>query len=330
MFTLYKRDDSPNIYVTIGSGKNRIQKSTETTSKKLAEKRAQLWEEEYLLNQHRNLPKRAKLGQIYLRYAATIERMKKPAHVKRIQVTFKPFLNQYADHYLHSIDIDMIDDYTNGRLDSGLSNKTVYDDITTIKAFFEYAKLRKYVAENPCDHAFRPDKKEKKYPRKPIPWDVVQILLQDASLNGYESDFRFWSVLAYTGLRVSDAGNLSPDDIRGDVITLFPIKTKHHETAVAQIPLHPKLEGIDIFKIYPEFYKRNQSRERMQRRLKWLNYPHRADLHCLRHSLATELANRQVNPDTIRLILGHTNKQQTRDYIHPSIELAREIFNKID
>jgi len=326
MYSFYTRKDSPSIYVSIGSGENRIRKSCETTSKKLAEKRAILWEEEFYLNKHKNVLKRAKLGQIYLRYAATIERMKKPSYVIRLKTVFKPFILKYGHLFFDDFETEMMDDYTNERLDRGVANKTAYDDIVCVKAFFDYAIARKYLNDNPCEGAFRPDKSIKKWERSPIPWDVVKILLKDCKLNGHPLDYIYWSVIAYTGLRAGDAGNLTGDDLIGDVITLYPQKTK---TSICQIPLHPKLKKMDIFKLCPELKMRNRSRERLQRRLKWLNYETHADLHCLRHSLATELANRQVNPDTIQLILGHTNKQMTKNYIHPGIELARKIINKM-
>ena len=326
MYSFYTREDSPNIYVSIGSGKNRVQKSCETTSKKLAEKRAILWEEELYLSQHKNVLKRAKLGEIYLRYASTVERMKKPSYNVRLKTVFKPFILKYGHLFFDDFETDFMDDYTNERLDKGVANKTAHDDIVYIKAFFNYAIARKYLNENPCDGAFRPDKSIKKWERIPIPWDVVKALLMDCKLNGHESDYRYWSLIAFTGLRAGDAGNLSENDIIEDVITLYPQKT---ESSICQIPLHPNLIGMDIFNLRPELKQRNRSRERLQRRLKWMNYDPHADLHSLRHSLATELANRQVNPDTIQLILGHTNKEMTKNYIHPGIELAREIINKL-
>ena len=63
---------------------------------------------------------------------------------------------------------------------------------------------------------------------------------------------------------------------------------------------------------------------RIRRRLKIKNFfPHR-----LRHSLCTELYHNGANIVLISTILGHSNVNTTKRYIHPDLKQNLKMFDK--
>lgn len=320
MSSLYRRKDSLYWYYSFGAGRNRIYRSTGTTSKRIAKLLQDKWDEMYILQKHGI--RKATLSHLIREYLKIINTRKNYSWARRIRQHLTNFREFTPDKPVEEFQTADIDQFVSHRLSNDIANKTIRDEVRSISACFDYAITHGYAGTNPCKAAILPDNRAKS-PRIDIPIDIIEKALENAPR---ADDKIFWTVIAYTGLRSGDAGTLKPDNFSNGLITVRPEKTSRWQT-IAQIPIHPKLTAIGIdnlINVMPTRGRRNAFLQRFKEVVKQAGYTSRADLHSLRHSFSTRLANAGLSPDMIRLVTGHTTTNQTLKYIHPSMEMIRK------
>jgi len=308
----------------MGAGKDRVYKSTKTPHRHVAKLIQAKWDEKYILRKFgiQNII----VSKLINEYINIIYQRKNHAWAKRIEQHLNNWSKHIRDKQVDEVTTGDIDSFVNHRLSKNIAPKTIRDEVGSLSACFDYAIVHGYCYKNPCAAVILPENR-KKSPRSDIPINIIEKALENAPR---PDDKIFWTIIAYTGLRTGDAGTLAAGNFDSGLITIRPEKTSRWKT-IAQIPIHPALEEIGIKKLYnvmPTRGRRNSSLRRFKQVVKQLGYPNNVDLHSLRHSFSTRLANAGLSPDMIRLVTGHTNTNQTLNYIHPSMEMISQVMAK--
>jgi len=323
MSRIYKRTGSPHWQYTDGGGPHRIQKSTGTPNKRIAQLIQAKWDEERILQRHGIATKSMTCEALYQEYIELIQTVKSESWSKRISAGLKQFIYVYSNHLIGRVTVKDINNYISKRLKDDKANKTVRDEVSIVKAMFEYAIQNKYIHSNPCKNVILPAKKTKR-PRQAIPHDIVKKTID---LAWREDDRIFWSLLYYTGLRVGDAGTLKPENLKGDCIELAQTKTAEP----VMIPLHNELLPYKdkLVDLMPTVHRRDESRKRFQKILRE-NFGMKADLHSLRHSFNTHLRDLGLAYEDRKALLGHISTSKvTADYTHPNTDFLRYYINQL-
>lgn len=150
--------------------------------------------------------------------------------------------------------------------------------------------------------------------------------------------YSFFLLLAYTGLRASEAINLKWTDInlRKKELTLT-VDTKTYRSKT--IPLSPKV--LLVLKKLPKsdnlvfsdngkpYYHYHTWKNLLSRVLDDLGIEP-AGLHAFRHAFGTALAKTTKNPKTIQELLGHSSIEMSMHYIHVSSKERKEAIDSLD
>jgi len=330
MSRLYRRGDSPNWWYTEGTPPNRIMRSTGTASLKLAKILKKKWDEDLFFKKN-NIPQNQRMT-----VHDVCEKYKQNMISKKTKGKGMDYLNQkckYIDNFnefmkvpknrkmFSQVDSSDIDRYVVYRIhEGGVSAKTVGDEVRNIKLMFEFATKYKYFEnENPALHPDIPKHNPKK--RIPIPAQYVLEVLRSDNIS--KKDKTFWSICYYTGLRASDAGNLTENQVQKDRILI-------HDTNKAdvpiEIPLHPKLKAMNIVNVYTKKDDRDDSRKRFQEKLKEIGYTVKADIHCLRHTFnMMMLTEGGLSSKDRKKMLAHSSEATTADiYTHQDFDFIDE------
>ena len=333
MSRLYRRGDSPNWWYTEGTPPNRIMRSTGTASLKLAKILKKKWDEELFFKKN-NIPQnqRMTIHDVCEKYKINmLSKSKNTAYTKQKL----GYINRFNDYMrleknrklfieINAADIDRYIVYRMAK--SKVSSKTVEDEIRVLGKMFEYAtKYQYYENTNPTENADIPIHKGKK--RIPIPPQYVLQAIKDKKTS--ERDKAYWSICFYTGLRASDAGALTKNQVLKDRIVIHD--TEKTDIPV-EIPLHPKLQAMNIVNVYTKKDDRDSSRERFQKTLRELGYTVKADIHCLRHTFnMMMLTEGGLSSKDRKAMLAHSNEETTADiYTHQDFDFIAKKITSLD
>jgi|TARA_Y100000296_G_scaffold86113_1_gene124684 integrase/recombinase XerD len=315
MGTLYTRKDSPNWWWQHGDAR----KSTGIphNNRTLAEEVADEFERERLANKFGIPVRKSTIRPLAVQYLATMEVTKSEAWAYRMKTGLMHFVRMYGECQLTEIGFDEMEVYIYKRVKLGRAPKTIHTEIQMVSRFFKYAAAKKYNCDDPTRHLndiLPPNRVRNE--RQAIPEELLRQAVNEAWL---DVDRAFWTTLYYTGLRISDAGTLTADEVRPDRIDLTQTKTKKPVV----IPLHRDLVGQDIVGLRTTHDERVESRRRIQKILGGY------DLHSIRHSFASHLVAKGASEIEVQVLLGHSKRSVTAQYVHSNFDRLQTLVNRL-
>ena len=137
--------------------------------------------------------------------------------------------------------------------------------------------------------------------------------------------------LCDTGLRLSEALNLAPKNVKGQMIQLFPADTK--SKAVRSVPLTDKAKEILENRESHPFSKVDKFQA--NRAFNWAKEQIGIDesefcLHACRHSFASRLLESGASLYDVKELLGHSNFSTTQRYSHLAIGHLQNAMNRLN
>ncbi len=226
-----------------------------------------------------------------------------------------------------------------------LTTANIY--LRTLKAIFNFAIKFNYIDSNPCKSVKQFITPKKNF----IAFTEYEknLILKNISDSVYKDIILF---AFHTGCRLNEILNIQIKDIdfKNNTINIcnkdnFRIKTNENRI----IPVSDTL--IEVIKNRIYFYNNifdidfkdkylfsNKAGNRFDKSkiskmfkniLRKLNFDERYHFHCIRHTFASELANKNVPINQISLILGHKNIETTKIYLHSDINSLRNAVNSI-
>ncbi len=234
---------------------------------------------------------------------------------------------------LNSVRSDDLTEYLMAQRKAGLSASSLSQHLAAIKVFFRYLSQEKYLSANVADNIDSP-KLWKLLPRTLSGAEVDTLL---AAPNARKPlglrDKAVLELLYATGLRVSEAASIRPEDIHFEMGFLRCTGKGNKERVV---PVgKPALEAIQCYlnQVRPLFVKtkptqtlfvsqrgqplgRKRIWELIRRYVRTTGIGKNVTPHTLRHSFATHLLDHGADLRVIQQLLGHADISTTQIYTH--------------
>ena len=227
------------------------------------------------------------------------------------------FNQQFKSRSVLSITTKDLNSYI-GELKDEFAPNTVLNHLKPIRQMFNFAVSNSYIERNPLDNALLPPPKIINK-REPLPSDVILKILKEAT----GKDKVFWSLCYYTGMDAGDAGVLTERDVMDGVIYTVREKTQ----VKVPIPLHPRLNKLEIFEVYKTKSERDNSTKRFKKVCKDLGYD--GTMKHLRHSFVSHLIDEGYSLEDIKILTGHTKAKMTGHYAKAKIETLKKVINSL-
>ena len=240
------------------------------------------------------------------------------------------------DKIVSRVDSEEIDAFINTADAGSAANRS--NRLAAIRSFFSYASAKSYIAGDPSKIVqinYRILSHEQKEPQVRVPFTHAEYKHTVANLKGF---YRWSTALSYwCGLRLSDCANLEWASLRGNEVIVW---TRKRNARVA-LPIADPLCGggelalilLEIMDAIPRTGKtakfifpeeRTQSNDPglksklstyYKRHLERIGIETKT-FHCLRHAFATRLAKAGKTEEEIGRLIGHSDKETTKGYIH--------------
>ncbi|MCR8852863.1 tyrosine-type recombinase/integrase [Lysinibacillus fusiformis] len=227
------------------------------------------------------------------------------------------------------IDSTIIDNYFLLLTNKGYS--VLKDNYKALMSFFRFLE-NNYQFENPMSKLKFQIKDyipEKKFTKVLTRGNILKLLNSIIThSDDLTTDILLFTILISTGCRISEILNLKCKDIdiKNDTFLLKETKNKHQR----MVFLRPNM-GLEIQKYIKRcnrkdsdylFMKNNRQYTRKEVSILLKKYLHLANLptinvHGLRHTFATLMADQETPLDIIRQLLGHESLASTKGYINP-------------
>lgn len=228
---------------------------------------------------------------------------------------------------------------------NGLQSSTISRKISSLRSFFNYLAKQNKVTRNPLN-AIRNPAKQKKLPDFLL-FEELNMLLESFDLNDpYECRNRAMFELIYaSGLRVSEAANLTLQDVNLDQRTLRFVGKGSKERMV---PFYS--DAADLLRHYIEDVRPGLMKDKHHNRVfvnqkgegftsRGIEYlldacSRKAGInrtvhpHMLRHSFATHLLDNGADLRLVQELLGHENISTTQIYTHVTLDRLKETYLK--
>lgn len=193
------------------------------------------------------------------------------------------------------------------------SNGTVNRHLSALSAAMKWAKKRPEATGVTSVPEF-PWLREKAPERVTISREDQDRLLEWLKRhNEYECAVTL-QVLLSAGMRVSELLRLTPEDMEGNIAILKDTKTGD----TRRVPIAPQSLRDDLWELLTERrlpYYRKLSKA-LQRAVKTLGLDQRLTIHCMRHTMATRVANSGHSDVTGMRLLGHKQHSTYAKYVH--------------
>lgn len=214
-----------------------------------------------------------------------------------------------------------------------LSNKSKVYVHATFRKTLNYAIKRRYISQNPYNQFDMPQIEEYNY--KTLNETEIKRMLE--CVKGTEVEIPVTLALCY-GLRRGECLGIQPKEDLDDINnvlhiqrtrsvenqkeTVTPCKTKKSNRYILLNPKHTKLltetKGSYACALTPAMLDK-----KFQELVKRNNFP-KIRFHDLRHSYATLMMAKGINPKIVSTILGHSRIDTTLDiYSHPDINMQK-------
>lgn len=283
----------------------------------------------------------------------------KPATLKRYQPVFDGFLahlgSERVQARLGSVTSQEIESFRAAEVASGKTPATANFALKVLSGAFEKARRDAVILHNPVQR-IKPLPNSLAEERQPFTTDQVSRLLAAA-----DTEWQGMILFAFhTGIRLSDAANLTRKNIDGKVLRFREQKTSHRkrrpserETRVvmardlldyiqalpapeaADAPLFPSLHGKKpgsaggLSNAFARLMERAGIQQELGQEKKGKGRQFRSlSFHSLRHTMISRLANSDAPEAVTKAIAGHSTEEAHRRYIHLDEQAQEKVIQQ--
>lgn len=259
---------------------------------------------------------------------------------------FARFINdEYSDISLTAISPQHINHYLVYRVKDGITQTTNARIQSSLKRFFKYLVLEKYIEDNPTTQIKRP-KSGRKIPKSLSEKDVEALLNAPdiSSIIGLR-DKTMLEILYATGLRVSEliSIRLFDFDLNAGVLKVMGKGSKERLLPLGEVAHDWLLKYLSQRELLlqrspSDFLFLSKRGTGMTRQTFWHAIKRHADIaeipreelspHTLRHAFATHLINHGADLRIVQTLLGHSNVSTTQIYTHVANARLHEVYKK--
>lgn len=226
-------------------------------------------------------------------------------------------------------------------VEKGDTNRTVNRKLSSLRAFFKWARSMGMVESNPMLKVKGP-KQEKRLPEFVKQEEIAVEKLNEVFPTTFSGlrDRLLIEVLYQSGIRLSELINLKPSSIQSQSIKVLGKGNKERiipltDTLSEQLrsyldsPTYKELNPEFLFvldngkKMYPNFVYR-----KVKFYLSLLTSLKKKSPHILRHTFATHMLNNGAGLEVLKDILGHASLSATQIYTHNSFDQIAKIYEK--
>jgi len=261
--------------------------------------------------------------------------------------SYKTDLEKFKEHFkdksLKNIDNNDLKKYIQN-LNKCMTAKSVSRNISTLKSFYKFLLLEKYINKSPLTNIVMP-KIKKDLPKVLTEEEVIKLL--DFKLNDHY-DYRNKAMIELmysSGLRVSELINLkiSDIDLELETIRIFGKGSKERIIPLGDYAITALKEYIIYYRpallkeknndyLFPSSRGEAMTRQAFFKNLKKIakeqNIKTNFSPHTLRHSFATHLLKHGADLRSIQELLGHSDISSTQIYTHITNEKLKENYKE--
>lgn len=254
------------------------------------------------------------------------------------------FKNLNTELEWESVDADVIRDWMESMMDSGLTAATVNGRLSAVRSFYRFA-LKKGLVENDPAHTITGPKKEKPLPKFIREKDMDRLLQPEMWGDTYKDICaRTIILLLYeTGMRVGELVMLDDEMVDLDNRQL-KVTGKRNKQRI--IPFGAELEQAlrDFVRLRNEQVERTekgffvtekgqrvtyeQVRRMVKNHLGRVTTQQKRTPHVLRHTFATTMLNHEAGLESVKQLLGHESLATTEIYTHTTFEQLKKVYEK--
>lgn len=279
--------------------------------------------------------------QLFIRFLETIDRS--PSTIQ----SYKNDLNYFMKYliykhnvppYLEEITTEDIEDYLyylKDEFDYKASSRK--RKLASLKSFFKFCSKKQYCTNVAAD--LNPIKQK----------HVERTYLSENEVNQIVDAIEHPIIKAviqtlyFTGLRISEALNLTLDDVNFDKNFIHVVNGKGGKDRI--IPLNQKLKillqdyqdnvrpdvqtNLFFCTKSSEGLNRNYVNKVLRATLRKINWDRKITAHTFRHSFASNLIKKEVSIVKIQKLLGHTSLETTAVYTHTNLNDLEEAVNHL-
>ena len=254
------------------------------------------------------------------------------------------FKNLNTELEWESVDADVIRDWMESMMDSGLTAATVNGRLSAVRSFYRFA-LKKGLVENDPAHTITGPKKEKPLPKFIREKDMDRLLQPEMWGDTYKDICARTIILLFyeTGMRVGELVMLDDEMVDLDNRQL-KVTGKRNKQRI--IPFGAELEQAlrDFIRLRDEQVERTekgffvtekgqrvtyeQVRRMVKNHLGRVTTQQKRTPHVLRHTFATTMLNHEAGLESVKQLLGHESLATTEIYTHTTFEQLKKVYEK--
>ena len=254
------------------------------------------------------------------------------------------FKNLNTELEWESVDADVIRDWMESMMDSGLTAATVNGRLSAVRSFYRFA-LKKGLVENDPAHTITGPKKEKPLPKFIREKDMDWLLQPEMWGDTYKDVCARTIILIFyeTGMRVGELVMLDDEMVDLDNRQL-KVTGKRNKQRI--IPFGAELEQAlrDFIRLRDEQVERTekgffvtekgqrvtyeQVRRMVKNHLGRVTTQQKRTPHVLRHTFATTMLNHEAGLESVKQLLGHESLATTEIYTHTTFEQLKKVYEK--
>ena len=252
------------------------------------------------------------------------------------------FKNLNTELEWESVDADVIRDWMESMMDSGLTAATVNGRLSAVRSFYRFA-LKKGLVENDPAHTITGPKKEKPLPKFIREKDMDRLLQPEMWGDTYKDICARTIILLFyeTGMRVGELVMLDDEMVDLDNRQL-KVTGKRNKQRI--IPFGAELEQAlrDFVRLRDEQVERTekgffvtekgqrvtyeQVRRMVKNHLGRVTTQQKRTPHVLRHTFATTMLNHEAGLESVKQLLGHESLATTEIYTHTTFEQLKRVY----
>lgn len=252
------------------------------------------------------------------------------------------FLEFNKDKNIDRISNDDLKSYIKYLKEENLNEKSIARNISSLKSFYKFLIIEKYITNNPSDALFLP-KVKKSLPNTLTEDEVLKLLDIELTDNFSYRNKAMLELMYATGLRVSELINLKLQDIdlSQDIIRTFGKGSKERVIPIGDYAKEYlekyiyEYRGSMLKRESCEYLFLNNHGKQMTRQgffkiikkiAKEKGINKELSPHTLRHSFASHLLKYGADLRTIQELLGHSDISTTQIYTHITNEELKKNY----
>jgi len=253
--------------------------------------------------------------------------------------------NTYSIYDILEINHYMVRSWLVDLMQNGISANSINRKFSSLRTYFLFLKREDKIKVNPTKKVI-PPKTGKRLPsviqKKEMDFLLDELVFSE-NFHGYR-DKVIISILYNTGMRRAELINLKDNNfdyvsgtvkvlgkgnkeriipLTKDIIDLLKVYMDIRNSFFENYNFHYTILTDKGNKLYPKFVYNVVTKY-----LSMVSSVDKKSPHVLRHSIATHLADEEVELNAIKTMLGHANLSATQIYTHNSIEKRKRAYKK--